>query len=213
LNCAGSCGVAGIGADWIALLESCGAGSKCGGVIQFQNLQTGQAELDPRNQATSVDLSSPTLTARACAPLTVPKGDVDGAWGTLTPDDGFTIAAGDAGAYLERCGSKLHQFLTHTPNLDACPVGPCAPPSNSHVVIWQSAYGRLGGIFLPSRQRFSIPVPASVEPPGAAPGGFANSDGVTLALTSSTVYLEYENGPIWTTPTPSPPTRRKPNHS
>jgi len=147
-----------------------------------------------------------------CRPLSVPAVSTayDSGWGSLSFDAGFAIASGTGGAYLERCGSRLHEFLTFTaPASGDCPHLACAPVSNSREIIWQSASGRLSGIFLPNRQRFTIPVPENVDP---LAGGFANDHLYTLALTSTRLYLLTPENGIWSTPAPPSPSSTSHRH-
>lgn len=128
----------------------------------FQNLQTSQVlENDPASSTTSLDLNSPQLAQSICRPLTLPPvvSAVGSGWGSLTfPDDGFAIASGNDGAYLERCGSHLHEFLTQTRAVDGessylCPYLECPPVNNSREIVWPAntslAFGPRGinGIF------------------------------------------------------------------
>jgi hypothetical protein len=72
-------------------------------------------------------------------------------------------------SYLERCGTHLHEFLTSNRYQASSPVGlqcpavACSLPANRHLIVWPGR-GSVRGVWLPSRQRFVIPVPASVDP-------------------------------------------------
>ncbi len=184
-------------------------------MLAFQSLRTGQAIADPSGGSTTVNLDSPGLTEKVCTPLTVPRvsfspyGDRPG---SLTPAGAFEIAAGNGGAYLERCGSHLHEFLTAgvlsrsaapSESTAGCASLACPPDANAHAIIWEAPAGRLSGIFLPSRQRFSIPVPARVDPSLGIGADYQ------LALTTTTLYLNVGARPghrgIWTIPAPTPP--------
>lgn len=199
-------GVAGVGSDWIAFSGNCGFEH---GVteVAFENLRTGAPQSDPRTAAVAVDLNSPSLARQICPPLDLPTSEAGtGAWGSIEFVANYAIVAGSGGVYLERCGSGLHQFLTFTTNLDMCPIEACAPPVNAHLVIWQKAVRVLAGMFLPSRQRFTIHVPLLAEP-GASPPYVS---GVALALTSTNIYLT-SGGQVWTARIPStPPKKRRP---
>ncbi len=214
-NCTRDCllPIAAIGAEWVAFLAPPGDHHDFPG-FEFQSLQTGQVLDDPANAATNINLNAPQLVQSICPPLSLPvvSSAYDSGWGSLTFEDGFAIASGTGGAYLERCGSHLHQFLTYTtPNnfneFAWCPSPDCPPASNSHEIIWQSAAGRLTGIFLPDRRRFTIHVPATVHPNG---GGFANGDMYTLALTPTRLYLlipHLPEGQIWSIPAATEPSK------
>ncbi|MGI8557226.1 MAG: hypothetical protein ACR2ND_02775 [Solirubrobacteraceae bacterium] len=204
--------IAAVGTDWVALEPPAGDEHDVP-TFEFQNLNTGATTGDPTNSMTTVDLNSPQLVEKVCRPLTVPavSNGYSSGWGSLTYEDGYAIASG-GGAYLERCGSHLHDFLTFTiPDyLSAyvgygygCPHLACPPASNSQAIVWESAAGRLSGIFLPSRRRFTIRVPTNVDPQGAL-GGFANGDLYTLALTPRTLYLMNQTG-VWSIPAPAAP--------
>lgn len=197
--------VTAVGTNWIAFASYC-AMEHCEKTFAFQNLATGATAADPSGLRTALDLNSPSLGRAVCSPVTVPRTNIGSeaylaGWGSVTFDGRF-VATSDGGSYLERCGSRLHEFLTYT-SYPGCAHAACAPPFNSHVIVWESAPLRLSGIFLPSRQRFTIPVPAKVDP---APGGSVNGDQYLLALTSHTLYVE-NSGSVWTTPIPSAPPR------
>jgi hypothetical protein len=206
---AGCAPVTAVGADWVAFAPTCGQ-DHCGGPsYAFQNLATGATgtpSID--NSSTTIDLDSQTLTRSLCKGVTVPP-DSNNERGSpsVTVDGRFAIATSAGGSYLEQCGSRLHESLTYT-SYPGCWAGFCAPPSNSHAIIWESAPLRLSGIFLPSRQRFTIPVPAKVDP---APGPYVNGDQYSLVLAPHTLYVE-NNGNVWTTPIPSAPPRPKRSH-
>ncbi len=68
--------------------------------------------------------------------------------------------------------------------------------SNSRAIVWQAARGRLDGLFLPSLQMFSIPLPSAiVRAPGVA----------GIALTSGALYVLEWGGSqtLWRTPSPT----------
>ncbi len=198
--------VTAVGADWIAFERSCSM-EHCGPRIYvYQNLATGTTEADPSGPMTTVDLSSPTLRRTLCTPVTVPSDNLFTEHGlpSVSVEGRYAIATSQGGSYLEQCGSRLHEFLTYT-SYPGCAHGICAPPANSHVIVWESKPRRLSGIFLPSRQRFTIPVPAKVDP---APGMYVNGDQYSLALTPRALYVEI-GGTVWTTSMPSAPPRVK----
>lgn len=186
-----------IGADWVAFLAPAGDYHDRP-VPVFQSLRNGQVLSDPANSLTGIDLDSPQLAQSICRPLSLPVvSDADSTgWGSLTFDDGFAIASGSSGDYLERCGSRLHEFLTYS-----------GTASSAHEIIWQSASRRLAGIFLPDRQRFTVDVPAKVDPSGIA-GTPAYSDRYGLTLTATRLYLINPDGLIWSSPAPTEPSRR-----
>jgi hypothetical protein len=193
--------VTAVGADWLALAVSCGE-EHCGpSQFDYQNLADGSIAPDPSGGSTTVDLDSPTLRQTLCSPLTVPSpssGPVDhyGAPSILL-DGRFAVFTGPGGSYLEQCGSELHQFLTYT-SYPGCAHQTCPPPANSNLIIWESAPLRLSGIFLPDRQRFTIPLPDEIDP---TPGPYVNGDQYALALTSHTLYVGNDDK-VWMAPAP-----------
>jgi hypothetical protein len=195
--------VAAIGSHWAAFSAPPGDPRDYSS-FEFQNLQTGHVvDNDPADATHGLDLNSPQLVQSICQPLSLPRvsnGYTSG-WGSLTFDDGFAIASGGGGAYLERCGSRLHEFLTFTApsNVDGiawCSYLDCPPASNTHEIIWPAAAGQLAGMFLPDRRRFTIRVPAKVD-----------ASGVTaLALTPTRLYLLNSRIPqsqIWSITAPT----------
>ncbi len=185
--------VTAVGTDWIAFASSC---YHCATTFAYQNLATGGTAADPSGPSTAVDLDSPMLGRPLCAPVTNP--------GSVSVDGKFAIATSPGGSYLDQCGSRRHEFLTYT-SYPGCAHAPCGPPFNSHLIVWESKPLRLSGIFLPSLQRFTIPVPAKVDP---TPGMFVNGNQYSLALTPHTLYVEH-SGSVWTTPIPSAAPRVK----
>jgi hypothetical protein len=97
-----SCVPAAIGSDWIEYDES---SEQFGDRFVFQSISGGELRRDPANARTVVDLSSPRLARSLCAPLSVSK------YGRVTLDVAFAVASGPAGAFLERCGRRLHLAL------------------------------------------------------------------------------------------------------
>jgi hypothetical protein len=202
----GGCGPLGgispvrIGDDWAEVPLFDGDPEHILQQFAFQNLQTGNVLANPAGEATTVNLNSPTLAENVCAPLTVPtfRTAYSQAPSTLTPiDDGFEIAdANDS--YLERCGTHLHQFLGSDLPYNCAPPT-CGPVGNAHLVVMENetGIGWIDGMFLPSRQRFSIYVPVNV-----------GSVGADLAVRH--LYLSAGLG-IWSTPIPRPPKPRPKN--
>jgi hypothetical protein len=213
LDCVRDClPIAAVGAHWVAFVVP-PLNYHDYPAFAFQNLQTSPVlEDDPASSTTSLDLNSPQLAQSVCRPLTLPPvvSAVGSGWGSLTfLDDGFAVASGNDGAYLERCGSHLHEFLTQTRAVDGessylCPYLVCPPVNNSREIVWPAgaslAFGPRGitGIFLPSRERFAIPVPAKVLAAGILPLG--------LALTPTRLYVSTNDG-IFTTKAPTGPSK------
>lgn len=203
-NCRVDClSIYAVGTDWLAL-EVPSGDEHILPSFEFQNLKSGQVTADPTNSTTTVDLDSPYLAEKVCRPPTVPaySDGYSSRWGSLTSDGRYEIAAGSGGAYLERCGSRLHEFLTFTtPDLNhsyhPCGALDCPPAANSHVIVWRSGAGSLGGIFLLSQRRFTIPLP------------IANEGIAAVAIVANTLYLELYPGGIWSAPVPAAPSSQK----
>ena len=202
----GFCSVVDVGADWIEFDEDC---YHCGITWVFQNLETGTIASEPRTDATHVlDLDASTLLRRVCAPVTAPENGAAVASGEnnlISPvtffgrfavvGDPYTSRPG----HLGRCGSRLRMRTSPLPLLDG----------NAQVLIGREDDGGIGhsgpasltGIFLPSRQRFRIPLP-SYFPKGMT--GYALSD--------HHLYANDNAGDLWTAPAPSVPRRRLHHH-
>jgi hypothetical protein len=203
-------GLAAVGADWLAFTTGV-CQEHCSPTYAFQNIQSGATVGDPSNRTTTVDVDSLGLSEELCSPVMVPYSanlnDPPPGWGSVTFDGPFAVVSGPGGVYLERCGTRLREFLTHTTSLTSCAEANCPPPSNSHSIVWQSASCRLSGVFLPDRQRFVIHVPAPV---GATAAGAQCTQleqaQYTIALTPRALFLSNQQGQIWTTPSPSLPT-------
>jgi hypothetical protein len=189
--------VAAVGTDWIAVTSDCEAAG-CAPTYRFQNLSTGQVVADPANAATTLSLDARGLSVSACQPLRVPGPFVAG-WGWLSRAGMYEIASGAAGSYLERCGSRLHEFLTRGPTTTGCPSPFCPPPTNGRAVIWEAAPGVLRGLSLPGRRPFEIALPEQVDP-GADTARSARADPYRLILTDKTLYLLNQYGALWAAP-------------
>jgi hypothetical protein len=193
-------GIVRIGNDWAEVDLPQGDLGHVLDRFAFQNLQTGHAAVDPTGGTTTVNLNSPALAEKVCAPLKVPTFSTayDRTPGTLTLiGGGFAIADGD-NSYLERCGTHLHELLASYLRYYCAPPG-CPPVGNAHLVAWEDearigSGARIDGMFLPSRLRFSIPLPKSVG-------------GGQLGLAARHFYLSGGSG-IWSTPIPRPPKPR-----
>jgi hypothetical protein len=186
-----------VGADWIRWDVSC---YHCGVTSFFQNIQTGELRDDPTNATTYADLNSPALAHTTCPGVRLirnpyPYGGSEGAWGPLTPDGQFALAAGGGGTsvFLERCGTSMRRPLVNVTSVSY------AVAANSGAIVWQGGPSHLSGLFLPSLQTFTIPLPsASVNPPGS-PGDVPVGQ---LELTSNALYV-VGGGEIWRTASPT----------
>jgi hypothetical protein len=190
---ADDCQIRGVGRHWLAVFEQlC---NHCASRTEFQSLATGGVRPDPTAATTLPDLNSPTLANAVCSPLRLPAsttndaGEVAATLGSLDVAGRFALATstasdGSGATYLERCGSRLHSFV--------CRCSPLANASfraiaaNAHVVIWAppapfgTAISHLDGLYLPSRRRFLIPLPAAARGRGAE----------GLQVSSRSIYIE-----------------------
>lgn len=197
--------VVAIGTRWVAL-DMGSADPRSFDRFAFQTRQTGQAQCDPAGARVTIDLNSTELAAKVCSPLTVPvlRRPFGGqAVGSLTAlGDGFELAAG-ANSYLERCGTRLHEFLTANryqasdPVGIQCPAAACSLPAGRHVIVWPGR-GTVQGMWLPSRQRFAIPVPAGVDPSHGTDASYE------VGLTGRHLYLSTLVH-LWRAPIPARP--------
>lgn len=183
-----------VGADWIELQYYC---YHCQTVYTYENTTTGaERSLTPRRRSV-LDLDSETLSRPVCQPLSVPTNE------SLTFDGSYVVAARhQAGAVLYsqpvlgRCRTRVRQKLgravfdlTGTPGL----------------ILWQASQARtaanLGGVFLPSRQPFTIRLP-----PALAEGAVDS-----LSVTPRHIYIFGGAGEphLWSADLPKP---SKPHH-
>jgi hypothetical protein len=205
----GSCdGIAAVGMQWIALTPPCSQPGKCPSTFQFENLKTRVTRRDPTNATTVADLDSRRLAAPVCRPITVPRDNQsieDGTypgWGSVTRQGDYRIEAGGAGVFLQRCGTRARTFLTFTPGWGGCAARACAPTSNTRMVVWQSAAGRLSAVFLKGLHRFQITVPATVDP-YTQQLKYVRADPYKLALAANTLYLQTPSGTVWAARSPA----------
>jgi hypothetical protein len=193
----GPCAVAdAVGADWIRWDASC---YHCATTSYFQNIQTGELRDDPTNATTYADLDSPTLAHTTCPGVQLMPGlrplDAGPAWGPLTPLGQFALVSGGrVNVYLERCGTRMQRQLIDDNSASTIVAW------NAGAVVWQADTSQLNGLFLPSLQTFTIPLPSAiVKPPGApvnAPAGFV--------LTSDALYVnDGWYGRLWRTASPT----------
>jgi hypothetical protein len=185
-----SCSADAVGADWIEWVAS--SYHHLPTSIYFQNIQTGELRSDPTNATTFADLNSPALAHRTCPGVRLLR-ESEGystPWGPLIPYGQFALAIGN-GAFLERCGTRMHRLLA------AANTTPPVPPlaSNAHAIVWQEAPNRLNGLFLPSLQTFTIPLPSAI----VTTTGLSN-----IWLTSVALYVRvWVSGMIWRTASPT----------
>jgi hypothetical protein len=194
------CATAGaVGANWIRWDASC---YNCAVTSLFQNIQTGELRSDPTDATTFADLDSPALAHSTCPGVRLMR-DPDSIgmdWGSVTPDGQFALVSTGNRVFLERCGTRMRRLL----------VNGHALASNAGTVVWQSVPGRLNGLFLPSLQTFTIPLPSTIVRP---PGSPENLPVDGLALTSRGLYVsDGWTGAVWRTalPTEVPLNRSRP---
>jgi hypothetical protein len=202
------CGVAiaGIGSDWVSL-DTGQFDEHAWDMHAFQNLTTGQVSGAPAGATTSVDLNRASLSWRACPPLKLPVltgGYGNHAVGLLTPlGHGLVIASGFA-QYLERCGTDLHERLGGGDvlrgsylDVGGCAGITCPPQHNAHAIVWPGV-GQINGLLIPSLQRFTIPVPVRLDPPGSG-------QVFEVGLTQHHLYLVSTTSRVFSAPAPTAP--------
>jgi hypothetical protein len=183
---------AAVGADWIRWNATC---YNCAVTSYFQNIQTGEVLDDPTNATTYADLNSPTLAHKTCSGVRLMRA-YPPSWGSLTPDGQFAlVSGGEVNVFLERCGARMHRALVDESSASA------ALAWNAGAIVWQAVTGELNGLFLPSLQTFTIPLPAAIVKPPGAP---EDTPVLSLALTSGSLYVEdFWDGTIWRTASPT----------
>lgn len=205
LTSAGGMPVA-LGSDWIEYYGTTETGCTvhCAYQYTFADIATGQLRMLPdwtSGGITVPDLNSPGLAAKLCSPLRVPQGFPNDLTAAALAPSPLTFAGRFAagiewhlrsGLYelrllVERCGSRLHQVLTS--QVSSSPSNQFAV--NRHAVIWENLRGGpVHGVFLPSLQRFTIPLPRI-----RGNTNFTLTGG-SIFLTSRTMYLESGFGQV-----------------
>ena len=189
------CPVASTARPWRTRVPLVGTTTK--GAIMIEQIKSGQIMTEPAGVTPGgsqiIDLSSPSLTRTLCAPLQMPVRP-----GTIVPDGRFAIDTEGAApsysrhAYLERCGSSLHEPIGTDLSLFT---------ADSQAVLWSagSSVNELDGVFLPSLRRLKIRLPQELA-------SFCKQKGAVciagLALTSHALYVSEENGQVWAAPSP-----------
>jgi hypothetical protein len=153
------CSVVDAGSDWLDIYFSSGRSSR----ELYQNLHTGAVKPSPKlRRSQKIDLNSPTLTgSNACR-----HGE-------------FLVV----GAYLERCGSKLHKLIL--PTMSYLVI------NSQAAIMWVTRRGQLDGIELPGLRGFAVKTP------------FA-PDNNNYTLTSTTLYVRTGRSgfELWSAPWP-----------
>ena len=73
--------------------------------------------------------------------------------------------------------------------------------SNADAIVWQAVASRLNGLFLPSLQTFTIPLPSAIVKPA---GSSEDTPVFALGLTSGALYVKDGlAGTLWRTASPS----------
>ena len=188
-----------VGAYWIRWDATC---YHCADTYLFQNIQTGELRGDPTNATTFADLNSPALALKTCAGVRVMR-EFEGyssPWGPLIPYGQFALAFGTDGqgngAFLERCGTRMRRLLASgNTEFNGPPLA-----SNARAIVWQAAPRRLSGLFLPSLQTFTLPLPSAVVTAQGFPV-VSDTRVYSLGLTSGALYALY--GTLWRTASPS----------
>jgi hypothetical protein len=195
------CGAAAVGSDWI---EWFWTGYHDATTFSFQNIQTGEFRDNPTNATTFPDLNSPGLVQTTCPGVRLIYrsyyGQYANPWGELTYEGQFALVTTNTGkVFLERCGTHMRRLLAAESFLGV--EFPSSPSlvSNASVIVWQPAVNRLSGLFLPSLQKFTMPLPSAVSGDEAGYG-----PGLELALTSGALYMtEGDGGILWRTASPA----------
>jgi hypothetical protein len=158
--------IIGVGANWLALEvaphQSCGDGvhSECGpSTTLFYDIATGKRRSPEPTGNSVIDLDSPMLTRRVCAPVSVPPG-----FPTFPPlvklDRGFALVQSGNGIYAERCGSPERTYLVTGGYAGGLvesqhAVGFCQTQPQPNAPQEQ-----ISGAYLPSLTRFTTILPA-----------------------------------------------------
>ncbi len=183
------CSADAVGTHWIEWVAS--SYHHLPTTVYFQNIQTGEVRGDPTNATTFADLDSPALAHPTCPGVQLmPNPDpFDGmAWGSLTLDGQFAlVTAPNNSAFLERCGTRMRRRLAN-----GITVLSSGLASNTGAIVWQAVTSRLNGLFLPSLQTFTIPLPSAI--------GLVGS----LGLTSDGLYASrFQDGVVWRSASPT----------
>jgi len=190
------CSADAVGAYWIEWVAS--SYHHLPTSVYFQNIQTGAHRADPTNANTFADLNSPALAHRTCPGVKLmPSPEFETGWGSLTPYGRFALVTGPGNnVFLERCGTSMRRLLANGNT-----VVSSALASNARAIVWQAVTSRLNGLFLPSLQTFTIPLPSAIVRPAGSPYDIPVS---TLALTSGALYVKDGwTGTLWRTASPT----------
>lgn len=187
------------GRDWMEVNEEAYCDPRatpCPSTTAFVSLPDGHVGTFHPAARHILDLNSPTLSRKVCAPLSMPPSG-----GSLEFIGRFaveTTAKGDM--YLEKCGSHLHRLLNA-----ALPNSGNFVTANSHAVVTCSAPGygsrnppsKYSGVFLPSLKRFAFDLPAGLRACGAT----VDNNALYVGDSSETY--------VWAAPLPTTPPKDK----
>jgi hypothetical protein len=109
-------------------------------------------------------------------------------WGPLTLDGQFALVTAPTTVFFsKRCGTHMRRRLASGTTVVSYGLA-----SNTGAIVWQAVASRLNGLFLPSLQTFTIPLPSAIGPVA------------TLGLTSNALYASrFENGVVWRSASPT----------
>jgi hypothetical protein len=164
--------------------------------FHYQNIETGELRDNPANATTFPDLNSASLAERTCPGVRLvpsnfsPPDNWVNPWGSLTYDGKFAFATTNTRkVFLERCGTHMRRRLGNDSNV----------VWSASVIVWQTARSRLSGLFLPSLQKFTVPLSSAVVASEAPDDGAS----LILALTSDALYMNEYDGKLWRTASPA----------
>jgi hypothetical protein len=175
-----------VGADWIELAFSC---YHCQTSYRYENIATGAETSYSPSSGSVLDLSSPTLRQSVCRPLGIPTD------GSLSFDGSYAIVQerhGTGNALLEQCGERRVLLLGSDIYVSS---------NSPSMIVWRpdvfGASVTLGGLFLPSRQPFTLGLPEAI----------VNSGVNVLTVTPRHIYVFGVNGlgTLWVANRPKPP--------
>ena len=169
---------AGVGIYWIRWEATC---YHCTVTSFFQNIQTGELRKDPTNATTFADLNSVILAHTTCPGVRLmPQPSYLTPWGSLTYDGQFALVSSASSVFLERCGTHMRRLIGGQSRASY------ALTSNAGAIVWQAVTSKLTGLFLPSLQNFTIPLPSVIVKP---PGSPEDVPVLGLALTSRALFV------------------------
>lgn len=191
------------GTDWLSWTEVC---QGCGSSTGLVSLNATDAPIDELPKPTPTRI--PSLDSRAgtkslCRPLRdTPMNQL-----IVDPEGRFTVTSGEAALnpyaiaygpltrgtssiYLDRCGSREHVRLSTLPMTG----------NNSELLFYPSFGRKVHGLFLRTRQHFSIELPLQLTETAEQ-----STDATGLVLTSSRLYVTAVDGSIWWSAFPRAP--------